>query len=234
VSSLLDVYCERAAEPGVWAEPLNAVTNLTFVAAAALAWRRFAAEPGLGWRHGWDLGLLILLLAAIGIGSGLWHTLATGWAMLADVLPIALFINLFLLSFTWRVLRLTVLGVAGLWISYQLANAALVAFIPTGALNGSVGYLPALGYLLFFWLMLRARAHPMAWRLAAAVLLFAVSLTLRTLDKGLCSALPIGTHFLWHLLNAVLLYWLLAGLIGCRRRGAEPTAPEAAAAGDGA
>ena len=224
MNSLLDVYCERAASPGIWAEPLNAATNIAFRVAAGFAWRRFAAEPGLGWRNGWDVGILILLLAAIGVGSGLWHTLASGWSLLADVLPITLFINVFLLSFAWRVLRFGGLGVAALWIGYQLANAGLLAVVSPSALNGSVGYLPALGFLGLFWLLLLGRGHPMAPRMLACTLLFALSLTLRTADLSLCAAVPAGTHFLWHLLNALLLYLLLDGLIRWRRRSADPGA----------
>ena len=38
--------------------------------------------------------------------------------------------------------------------------------------------------------------------------LFALSLTFRTLDRPLCDAFPLGTHFVWHLLNGLLLGWL--------------------------
>ncbi|MBU2665238.1 hypothetical protein KOI35_17175 [Actinoplanes bogorensis] len=31
-------------------------------------------------------------------------------------------------------------------------------------------------------------------------------LTARTLDEPLCATLPLGTHWLWHCLNAVTLY----------------------------
>jgi hypothetical protein len=48
--------------------------------------------------------------------------------------------------------------------------------------------------------------------LAAGVLL--LSLTFRTLDLAICERFAVGTHFLWHLLNGLVLYlvgraWLL-------------------------
>ena len=43
--------------------------------------------------------------------------------------------------------------------------------------------------------------------LGAAILV--VSLTFRTLDGPLCAAVPLGTHFLWHILNAVMLGWMI-------------------------
>ena len=210
---MLDVYCERAGAAGLWAEPVNLLTNAAFLLAALLAGRRLLAAPGLGARNAWDLWLLVLLLAAIGIGSALWHSFATRWAVLTDIIPITLFINLYLLSFGWRVLALQPLPLAGLWLGYQVLSVGLVAAAGPELLNGSIGYLPALVFLVGFWWTLRRHAHPLAPTLRAASVLFAVSLTLRTLDAALCEALPLGLHFGWHLLNALLLYLLLDGLI---------------------
>ena len=42
--------------------------------------------------------------------------------------------------------------------------------------------------------------------LLLAALLFTFSLLFRTLDMGLCSQIPFGTHFLWHMCNAGVLY----------------------------
>ena len=41
--------------------------------------------------------------------------------------------------------------------------------------------------------------------LLCAAALFVVSLTLRALDSPLCGRFPIGTHFLWHCLNAAVI-----------------------------
>ncbi|MEA3641325.1 MAG: hypothetical protein VBE63_15475 [Lamprobacter sp.] len=214
---MLDIYCERAGAAGLLAEPINLMTNAAFIIAALLVARRLVAQPNLRLRNSWDLGLLILLLGAIGIGSALWHSFATGWAVLADVIPITLFINLYLLSFGWRVLRLRPLALAGLWLSYQVLSIGLIAITGPELLNGSVGYLPALAFLVGFWWVLRRRADPLSPTLLAAYLLFIGSLTFRTLDMALCGLMPLGLHFLWHLLNALLLYLLLSGLIGAHR-----------------
>jgi hypothetical protein len=36
---------------------------------------------------------------------------------------------------------------------------------------------------------------------------------LRTLDAAMCDAFPLGTHFLWHLINAALLFVLAQALV---------------------
>jgi hypothetical protein len=45
-STPVDIYCERT-DPSFWAEPVNALTNIAFLLAAALAfcaWRRDGAR----------------------------------------------------------------------------------------------------------------------------------------------------------------------------------------------
>jgi hypothetical protein len=55
--------------------------------------------------------------------------------------------------------------------------------------------------------------HPWNRRLLTAGGLFTMSLVFRTVDNAVCAALSAGTHFLWHILNAWLLYLLVSLLI---------------------
>src|SRR3546814_18455448 len=76
---------------GVQTCALPLLTNLAFILAGVLlvvALRR--AEPAVR-RDPAIIGLAVLVLV-VGIGSGLFHSFATRWAALADVIPIALFI----------------------------------------------------------------------------------------------------------------------------------------------
>jgi hypothetical protein len=57
----------------------------------------------------------------------------------------------------------------------------------------------------------RDRATGRALFLAAG--LFALSLAFRVVDLPICPAFPTGTHFVWHLLNALVLYVLLRAAI---------------------
>lgn len=82
----VDLYCERT-DPTFWAEPINALTNISFILAAWGAWhlaRRSTTLSPVIW-------LLLTTIVAIGIGSFLFHTLATSWARVLDVLPILVF-----------------------------------------------------------------------------------------------------------------------------------------------
>ena len=74
--------------------------------------------------------------------------------------------------------------------------------------------MPALAALIVMGLLLKERGHRAAPYLLWAAAVFAVSVTFRSLDMALCSdtvfdGRKIGTHFLWHLLNALTLFLLL-------------------------
>jgi hypothetical protein len=62
--------------------------------------------------------------------------------------------------------------------------------------------------------LLAERKHPAAPFILWAALIFAISVTFRSLDLALCDAYQIqgrkiGTHFAWHLLNGLALFLLL-------------------------
>ncbi len=67
--------------------------------------------------------------------------------------------------------------------------------------------------LLAMVAVLAARHDPAAREVGTAAAIFTVSIVFRTIDKMLCAAFPIGTHFLWHACNAIVLYLLFAALI---------------------
>jgi len=225
-------YCERTG-PGFWAEPANTLSNVAFVLAALMAFRR--------WRYagGDDLPALglIILVAAVGLGSFAFHALATLGAAVLDVGPIAVFICSYLFVALHRFLRL----------SPAIAVSALLAFVVlstfaqrTDILNGSIAYVPALAVmcLVATLALLRARtasaadqpalagwaapgegerAWKIGWLLLSTSAVFATSLVLRSIDLAVCETIPIGTHFVWHLLNAWVLYRLVCGAIDWHR-----------------
>lgn len=214
MNRVVDIYCERLG-PGLWAEPLNALTNLAFILAGILlvvALRR--AEPAVRG----DAGVLVLtaLVFVIGLGSGLFHTFATAWAGLADVIPIALFILLYLFLALSRFVALP-LWACGLGAAAMLLLTMVLPLAFRGGLSSYGAALVALllvgGFLQF------GRRHPAGPGLLVAGGLFALSLALRTADAPLCNALPIGTHFLWHILNSAVLYSLVRTMM---RHGARP------------
>jgi Ceramidase len=208
----VDLYCERIG-PGFWAEPLNAVSNAAFLVAAGWG----LARTRRGGQHDFPAFLLALLVAVIGVGSFLFHTLAVRWSNLADVLPITVFIYGYFFLAMRRFLGLGRLAGALATLLFLAASFAVApALVPL--LGGSAGYAPALLAVLGVGAAARRRGSAGADLLLAAGIAFAASLTLRTLDQPLCAVLPAGTHFLWHVLNALTLALLLAAAMAARPR----------------
>lgn len=201
----VDNYCERT-DPSLWAEPLNAISNLAFIVLGLLLWQQLRNADARR-----ELRALAGLIVVIGLCSGLFHVFGTVWGMILDVAGIAVFI----LAYLYRYLRrLAAWPAWGGWlgvVAFLAADRAIAALGPLG-LNGSEGYL--LPGAILFLMALHARARHRAAKpwLGAATVLFALSLSLRTLDMRLCAAWPTGTHFAWHLLNAVVLYCCVRAL----------------------
>ncbi len=199
---VIGMYCERVSA-GFWAEPLNAVTNLAFLLAAWIGWQQRAELP-VAQRSRFG-AVMIALTATIGLGSFLFHTVATRWAMLADVVPIGVYMLLAVGAILRRTLGMPPVGVAVGLLVFLAAIPGTLVVLPPDRFSLSQPYLPALATLALCAIAARWRNPPAAPTLLAATITFAFSLTFRTLDQPLCSTLPFGTHFLWHLLNAVLL-----------------------------
>jgi hypothetical protein len=203
----MDGYCERLG-PGLWAEPLNAVSNAAFLIACAVLLVQTKQRT------------LPVILGVVGLCSLSFHTFANGFTAALDTLSILVFV----------LVGVVLLARFGLRVPANRAWLAAPAFVVFAAFVDVLlglagrqytlgGYLPALLGLAGFAVALRSR--PLG--LAAAV--FAVSLTLRTLDEPLCGSIPVGMHWAWHCLNAVVLY-LVAVSVNKLQWASSSAAPE--------
>lgn len=216
-----------ALRSGVFAVPLVVpvyAASLTTLGAGLLALPRGWRGPSPNWPVAWLTGNAIV----VGIGSFLFHTFATPWAGIADTGPILMFIlgyftvamNRFA-GLSWGRASLATLG----FLAGMVALSALLRATVGPVIGGSQSYFPALLALLGVGLWLaRVRANPAGPVLMRAAGVFAVSLVFRTLDGPLCDWVPVGTHFLWHLFNGLLLWILLACLVEHGRAPAARTA----------
>jgi Ceramidase len=220
-SEPLNLYCERLG-PGLWAEPLNAVSNAAFFIAAAsafLLWRRAGGRdtPAL---------LLILVTVAIAIGSTIFHTVATRGAILLDIIPIAIFLAGYLVLVWRRYLKFGMVSAITALAIFEVISFTLPSVTPPGLLNRSVPYLPALLMLIVVAAMVQGKTRANSREAATshwlwiAAGLFTASFFLRSIDIAVCRFFPFGTHFIWHCLNATVLYVLLRAAIEWPGRGA--------------
>jgi hypothetical protein len=235
----LGLYCERTTLAFL-AEPLNVWTNLAFLAAAIALMRLRQQEAP----HDRASLVLIALIGAIGIGSFAFHAAPSRTTVLMDVIPIGLFmlaaiylgVRRYLAGPWWA-------GLLAL-LAFVLAGRLIAEWTGARALRGGAGYLPALAVMplmaaaLWFRagrLAARARSRKdIAWSAAArppedrrpaalhaasrllllAGAVFVVSLSARTLDQPFCPQWPFGLHFIWHLLNAIVLFLIVRAHLG--------------------
>lgn len=204
-------YCERISED-FWAEPLNAVTNGAFLI-AALAGLVLLLRSG---RRDAPSALLVALVFVIGIGSFLFHTMPQRWTLLADVIPIQLFAFGYFALALRRFIGLgpvaTVIGTAA-FLAASVALSAGLGPLLSPVMRGSAGYASFVLALFGVAAALWRRERALARIIGVAGLVFALSLTLRSLDGTLCQSVPFGTHFLWHVLNATVLFLLLSAAV---------------------
>jgi hypothetical protein len=206
----VNIYCERAS--AAWdAEPLNAISNLAFFLAAWAAWRLQARRANFAYDGA--IRLLCLLIALVGAGSMTFHTVATRWAEWADVIPILVF----MIVYCW-----VVLTAFFRWHFLLKGLACIILFSATFYLEadefekflwGGAMYLPTLVFLVGIGAGIWRSDAAAGATFVSAAALFVLSFATRTADMQMCSSLPIGTHYFWHIFNATVLFLLVRTLI---------------------
>ena len=205
----VDIYCERL-DASFWAEPVNALSNIAFFIAAYFAYRLYRKSKTKKTPK--EVPFLIGMLAVVGIGSFLFHSFANVWSELADVLPILIFQILALWIFLRRLLNYSAALCGGLIVLFVVVSQGLSTYVPPEFLNGSAGYLPSLAAQWLIAFALRHKYKRASQKMLQAGGIFVVSLIFRSLDMAVCDSFPLGLHFLWHCLNALMLYVVISGM----------------------
>lgn len=203
---MIDLYCERYG-PELLAEPFNAFTNIAFVVAAWAVWRLARYHKSLNV----ETWLLIIFSAMVGIASTLFHTFATNWSQMLDIISILVFQLIFIWLYLLRVANIHAGIVAVATAGFLVTVLFTLRF--SEMLNGTLLYVPAIIVLLGFSIyhFMQCQYEPRA--LFAATGVFILALIFRSIDTAVCPDFPIGTHFLWHILVAVVLYLATRALI---------------------
>jgi hypothetical protein len=197
----LDVYCERT-DFTFWSEPINAVTNVAFLGVAIVMYRRTKGVP--------EAQGLAVILFLIGLGSFAFHTTATELGALMDVAPILAFILYFLFLSNRDILNMR----------WPLNLTLCVAFFPFAAIVGRIfinygmgssgAYAPVVVMLILYAGFTASASRQISRGFWEGACFLAISLYLRSMDLGICEVVPMGTHWAWHLINALTLGHMIA------------------------
>ena len=201
LSQSIDIYCERL-DVGIWAEPINAVTNFAFILAAIIMWIRC--------KNLVEGRVLAFLLFSIGCGSFLFHTFAQTWAAILDVTPILIFILTYIYAANRRFLvwskRMSITGVI-LFLPYQFLVVSILSSIQF--LGSSAQYVPVAILIFFYSALLHKSKTNLSRELFVGATILSLSIFARTIDEPLCLIVSVGTHFIWHILNSIMLAWMI-------------------------
>jgi len=204
-------YCELPIFHS-WFEPLNTLTNLFFILAGIVLFIQLKRERKLTFPYIWLSSFLIM----IGIGSFAWHLYRTNFTLMVDSIPIALFIVSFLVLYVRSVSQQLVyrfLLIAGFFIYTPLLTVLFNNFSSEFLGNGGSAYLASISYLAVIQLFNLWKGVPVIRKSLVIVIVFLLSLFFRQLDLVVCEQVSFGTHFIWHILNAVTLFLMVNMLV---------------------
>ena len=203
----IDVNCERTQD-GLWQEPFNTLTGLAYFLVAYLLWQMLKKRP----RRPFLLKFMLGITIAIGVGSMLFHSTARMWAALLDSVPIAIFAAVYMYALMRHILNLRWWGILLVMLVFIAANFAFKYFVIRAA-DGYISILPTLGFIALTTIYMWLSKNPSRKCFLLITLLSFIAVYWRIMDFEICKDFPIGTHFIWHLVMAGVIYNLNAELI---------------------
>lgn len=207
----VDIYCERT-HPGFWAEPANALTNFAFFVAAFYAFRLWKKrERILG--HAPVLPLLAFTIFLVGVGSFAFHTFANRITGFMDSFFIAVFMYVYLGTLLRKVFELQTRGIVIGLVGFFAVGVGFLMVVPSDMFNGTEQYFACI--IAFAALIMGSINHAKNYTptLVVGMLAFIASMFFRSMDMSWCESYPLGVHFIWHVLNGLVLALLMRYLI---------------------
>ena len=167
--------------------------------------------------------MVCALLVVNGIGSILWHGLRERWALTLDVTPALIFLIVAVIVWARRVVPLWEIATAAavlLALNYAMRTLDLGLRLP-----GRWGAMAPLVIAAGLWLVARSAATSVRAALTGGLALLSAlaAFVFRSIDISVCAAVPMGTHFLWHVLLSAAAFLCLTTLVTLEAR--RPPAP---------
>lgn len=191
-------YCERQEDH--WAaEPLNLTSNLAFIVAGIWIFLRAHNSACPRW-----IQVFAVFVSLIGLGSASFHAIPSTLTLVLDIAPIVCCVVFYLCVYLRMIYGHGVVRQTAAIALLAILTALMILLVPAELTNGSSDYL---GVWLMMIILTLFDRHAQKF-MAGAVVIFSVSLLIRSLDLWVCLMNPRGVHFLWHCMNATLLGYL--------------------------
>lgn len=203
------MYCEKTIFETFF-EPANSLSNLGFFVSSFCIYH-FLTRSQKSLFHRYYFAIVVLCIA---IGSFLWHFYPTKLTVILDSVPIFIFMLSFLIFYSSEIAKTRfhsywMIGFFFVFVpsfSY-LANLFVQTFFQTKI--SSMGYASVITYFLV--LQIYNSFHKKT-EISKAILisaLFGCSIFFRAIDVPICQQFPLGTHFIWHILNSITLFLMV-------------------------
>ena len=199
-------YCERIGNE-FYSEPFNALSNIAFFVSAFFIYKLLKKHAIKSFGY-WFLFTLLVLGS---IGSLLWHSFRNPLTLSLDAVPIFIFFFTFvylLLEQLTRSKRKALILLVSFFILQVLASYVFPTFL-NGSIRHVVNGIAFLGIVVWLY----KKYANFSRHLPVAFLLYILAILLRSIDNSVCSIFPVGTHFMWHVLNAAAAYFAIRALL---------------------
>lgn len=185
-------------------QPVNLLTNAAFLIASYLIYRLIRKNRIK------EKGIITLFIGSvlIGLGSIAHHAVPNNFTLLLDGLPIYLFLFLALYHLIHALIPnkgySVLLSVIYVFVNFLAPIAIRIPFDPN-----AVTPILNLAFLLLITVFLSRKYKKPTNFLIWAMGSYTLATVFFLLDEKICSQFPIGTHFLWHIFNAMTIYFLV-------------------------
>jgi hypothetical protein len=203
--------CERTGD-SFWGEPFNAISNAAFLIAAIYVFRFLKNHNDARGFWVFDIYLLNFLMFCIATASFTFHTMPNIYTEKADMIFIVSFIVVYFVSAMFRIAKCSLFEFTVSCLAFLGFTYFVVDQFPN-SLNDSIAYLSSMMALIFIAIYLNIKKRTSARQYLLAAVLGVCSLFCRAIDNAVCEVVGMGTHFMWHILNSILMTILVVQLI---------------------
>lgn len=153
-----------------------------------------------------------MLILCIACGSSLYHAYRTPWAQLSDVIPCWTFMMTYIGSALYYMLEISKLRTF-LYMGLFTASLAITGTFHLEA--PSVPWIPAGVMLWILSIGLYQRGRQSYYSIGVGALCFTIGLSLKTINPWVTNYIESGTHWIWHMITALMLVYLTTGMHDC-------------------
>ena len=203
----IPVNCERS-NLGFFAEPLNAISNIAFIFAGFGVYQLLAKNRVQKIEY----KAILILIFFVGFGSFLWHATRNFYALILDAVPVALSFAIITYIFLYKLIgnKLIALLIALLLIPTRFF---ISSFAPTDSVSSLIRNLINATVFLVIIVWAFRKYGRIAFEGTIVLIIYLIAITMRGIDLQVCPTFNLGTHFLWHILNALAVYLAVKFLI---------------------